>query len=182
MIRALRRRHRWLAPLSFGCAGGMLALGFVFRPPAAASTRHGDDHGAAFAVPSNAPVARDPAARLSVSRKSTANVDGSVQLVLVPEHDLAAPDLLAYAAESTVRDESGLGSTAVGNTTPDGTLPEDARLLGPVAPVRATELAVPPGTATLIVYSLGHRARVATVDIRTLTTHATPPPAGPEEH
>ncbi len=150
MIRALRRRHRWLAPLAFACAALGLGAAVAVRPAAPRE--------AAPAPPRFEPGVRhvtlvSPA--LSVVRAAAQEGPrDTARLEVVPHTDLASPDLLAYAASST---------------GPEGAdLPPGATLLGAVSPLHRTPLDVPRGTTTLVLYSLAHRARLATVDVAAL--------------
>lgn len=146
MIHELRRRHRWLAPLSLSAALVGLGAALVVRAPV---------HAEAGPEPEDslrgAPTVRSASPHLSVARVGS---EEALVVDIVPHEDLAAPDLLAYASR---------GAGPAGADLPPG-----AALIGPVSPLHRTRLALPPQHHTLVLYSLGHRARIATLDLAPL--------------
>lgn len=150
MIRPLRRRHRWLAPLAFGGALVGLGAALVARPELHldAGPEPAESLAGALAVVASA------SPHLSVVRVPSGGVGPALTVDVVPHEDLAAPDLLGYAAAT---------AGPVGADLPPG-----ARLLGPVSTVHRTRLTMPAGLQTLVLYSLGHRARLATLDLTPL--------------
>ncbi len=73
----------------------------------------------------------------------------------MPHDALDAPDLLVYLIDG-LRAADGDAEQ----------LPADARLLGPASPTAATSFEWTPGPKVVVLYSLGHRQRFDTVDLR----------------
>jgi hypothetical protein len=156
VITPLRRRHRWLAPGSFVCALAGLAVALAERPTEFA-LRARQGHVVRGVLPEHATILAD---RPHYTIASTALPEP--RLWLVPHVALDAPDLLVYRV-----DELG------GTDTDSRQLPPDATLLGPASPTASTSFAWTPGPLVLVLYSLGHRQRFDTVDLRDALTTAT---------
>lgn len=147
MITPLRRRHRWLAPGAFGLALVGLGVALAARPTAfVEAARHARE--------STGISVRDGAILVSTDgRCAVAYERALARLWVVPHEPLDAPDLLVYRA-----DEAGVGDA----------LPTHARLLGPASSTATTsfDLGLEPGPGFIVLYSLGHAARVDAFDLR----------------
>ena len=150
MIAPLRARHRWLAPGAFGVAAVGLVLGVMARPKEFVEASHGLD--GAAPVPAEVrkrlkPLAGEP--KMSWALVCTdihRGRTGLWELWLVAHERLEAPDILAYVVD--------------GSTQATDALPNNAVLLGPVAPLGGSALEVSEGMALLksyALYSLGQQ-------------------------
>lgn len=161
MITPLRRRHRWLAPGSFVVALVGLAVALAARPTEFVE-RARRAHVVRGALPQHATILAE---RSQYTLASTTLPEP--RLWLVPHAALDAPDLLVYRVE------------AHGPAESDRTqLPPDAMLLGNASPTEATSFSWTPGPILLVLYSLGHRQRFDTIDLRNVRATATPTQEG----
>ncbi|MEM9803153.1 MAG: hypothetical protein AAGA20_22735 [Planctomycetota bacterium] len=151
MIAPLRRRHRWIAPGAFALAAAGLALGVASRP-----TRFVEERRTLDAAPPVPAEVRERAVRVLDEPALSAAFGDALgpPLWLVADERLEAPDVLAYHTSET---------------SWDGDLPADARLVGDVAPLGASPLDGPRSLAgRIVLYSLGHRRAIATIDLDAL--------------
>jgi len=149
VITPLRRRHRWLAPGSFVCALAGLAVALAARPTEFVE-RSRAGHVVRGFLPEHATILAE---RPHYTLASTEQPEP--RLWLVPHAALDAPDLLVYRVD------------ALGAAERDAAqLPSEATLLGPASPTAATSFAWTPGPAVIVLYSLGHRQRFDTIDLR----------------
>lgn len=155
MIAPLRRRHRWLAPTSFAAALVGVLAGVMVRPDAFVEAGSGRD--SVLAAPQQA----EQAARLvpGTNGLSAALVPGEgdrLDLWLMAGARLEAADVLAYLSSAAPTPSSSQGAP----------LPDDARLLGSVAPLGATRLVVTaPHAAHLVLFSLGQQRVLGSLDL-----------------
>lgn len=143
MIAPLRRRHRWLAPGAFGVAAVGLVLGVMARPKEFVEASHELD--AALQLP---PGVREPLE--GEPRMSLQWSPLNHELWLFADERIEAADVLAYSTRESEW---------------NGDLPNDARLLGEVAPFGRTILPgiKDLGPARIILYSLGQKRVVRTI-------------------
>ncbi|MEL6428552.1 MAG: hypothetical protein AAFR54_05190 [Planctomycetota bacterium] len=155
MITPLRKRHRWLAPVSFALGLGVLGAALAARPT---------DHVRAMrAAPrSEAEGSAEPTV-ISLTtpdgdvhsvdlRPVLPNVSGgaSRRFVLDPAA-LDAPDLMLYALEK--------------DSSVDG-LPADAQFVCAASTSEPTEFEVGPRVQSVVLYSLGHARVVGTLPVQ----------------
>ncbi len=143
MIAPLRRRHRWLAPGAFGVAAVGLVLGVMARPKEFVEASHALDAQDPPSPHTYERLAGEPPMSIRWSSQDTS-------LWLLAEERIEAADILAY---STVESEWV------------GDLPDDAKLLGEVAPIGWTNLPEihDLGPTRIILYSLGQKRVVRTI-------------------
>lgn len=148
MIAPLRRRHRWLAPVCFLGAAAGLVLGVIARPSAFIAEGTG---GASLpATPAGVDAAAHPISEVDGLRAAIVQDPGGVNrsLWIVADIRLEASDVLAYLSAELATES----------------LPSNARLIGPVAPLGATRLSLPDGDWTaLTVFSLGQQRVLGSV-------------------
>ena len=149
MITPLRRRHRWLAPVSFALGLVGLLAGVAARPA---------DHVARMrpAPDADATTITGQAIRFAfVSQDHDYKLElideaGARRVRLTPRFEgsrapIDAPDLLLY-----------------GNFGADG---EDAQLIGPASTTEPTTHDLPDGVSEVTLYSLGHTAVVERIEL-----------------